>query len=120
MGKIFVKYLDGRVYSCKFCSTNLAQFDCLISKVWSRKGNGIEIEIETEIETEIEVEIKVKVMTLLEIELEEAQKQLCGSGFKSYSHVFLLIYIYLPPWPTCAPDRWLARPLRIAPRQVCS
>ena len=33
MGRLFLSYLDGRVYCCRLCKTHLARLDELISKV---------------------------------------------------------------------------------------
>ncbi|KAK1265457.1 hypothetical protein QJS04_geneDACA011467 [Acorus gramineus] len=33
MGKLFVVYLEGRIYSCKHCQTHLALYDDIVSKV---------------------------------------------------------------------------------------
>jgi hypothetical protein len=33
MGRLFLCYLEGRVYSCKMCKSHLAKVDELVSKV---------------------------------------------------------------------------------------
>lgn len=41
MGRIFVVELEGRAYRCKFCKTNLALLDDLVSRAFhSRRGKA--------------------------------------------------------------------------------
>ncbi|KAK1299262.1 hypothetical protein QJS10_CPB14g01742 [Acorus calamus] len=41
MGKLFVVYLEGRIYSCKHCQTHLALYDDIVSKAFhSRHGKA--------------------------------------------------------------------------------
>ena len=45
MGKVFLVYLDGRIYSCRFCNSHLANMDDVVSRVCTfcipRERDGI-------------------------------------------------------------------------------
>ncbi|KAI5056564.1 hypothetical protein GOP47_0028382 [Adiantum capillus-veneris] len=41
MGRLFLVYLDGRIYSCRFCHSHLANFEDLVSRAFHcRQGKA--------------------------------------------------------------------------------